>query len=41
MGLNRYWKIENGHAAPEPDEQERIACAFGVSADQIFPREAA
>lgn len=41
MGLNRYWKIENGHTVPEPDEREKIAKAFGVPVEQAFPQEAA
>lgn len=41
MGLNRYWKIENGHTVPEPKEREKIARVFGVPVEQAFPEVAA
>lgn len=41
MGLNRYWKIENGRTEPEPSERKRIAKVFGVTEEIAFPQEAA
>jgi transcriptional regulator with XRE-family HTH domain len=40
MGLNRWWRIENGYATPTPDEQKAIAKFFGVKARDIFTGEA-
>ena len=37
MGLNRYWKIENERAVPEPAERKRIAKVFGVPEADAFP----
>ena len=41
MGLNRYWKIENGRTAPEPSERRKLAKVFGVQEADAFPLEAA
>lgn len=40
MGLNRYWKIENGRTVPEPAERKKLARVFGVPESEIFPPEA-
>ena len=37
MGLNRYWKIENERAEPEPSERKKIAKALGVTEAEAFP----
>lgn len=41
MGLNRYWKIENGRTEPEPSEKKKLAKVFGVEETVAFPQEAA
>lgn len=41
VGLDRYWKIENGHTTPEPKEREKLARVFGVAETEVFPNEAA
>lgn len=40
-GLDRYWKIENGHTEPEPKERVKLARIFGVTVEQAFPSQAA
>jgi transcriptional regulator with XRE-family HTH domain len=37
LSLNRYWMIENGHATPDPKEQQAIAKVFGVPIEDLFP----
>lgn len=41
VGLNRYWKIENGHTDPEPAEQVKLARIFSASVEDVFPQRAA
>lgn len=40
IGVNRYWKIENGHTVPEESERRKLTRIFGVSESEIFPPEA-
>lgn len=41
VGLDRYWKIENGHTDPDPKEQVKLARIFGVRVEEAFPQQAA
>ena len=41
VGLNRYWKIENGHTTPEPAERAKLARVFKVKVADVFPEVAA
>jgi transcriptional regulator with XRE-family HTH domain len=40
-GLHRYWKIENGHTAPDQKEREKLAKIFRVAESDIFGAVAA
>lgn len=40
IGLNRYWKIENGYTVAEPAEREALALLFATTESAIFPHEA-
>lgn len=37
LSFNRYWRIEKGYTDPTPEERARLARAFGVSVDEVFP----
>ena len=37
LGLNRYWRIENGYVLPTPAERERIAQVYGLTVQELFP----
>lgn len=41
MGLNRYWRIENGYSEPTPEEQAAIAAVFKVPTRDAFPEAVA
>lgn len=41
LGLNRYWRIENGYSDPSPDERDAIAAAFEVTTGEAFPEAVA
>lgn len=36
-GLDRYWKIENGHTEPDDDEIKKLARIFRVPTTDVFP----
>jgi transcriptional regulator with XRE-family HTH domain len=37
MSFNRYWRIENNHTVPTPEEQALLADYFGVKVTAVFP----
>lgn len=37
IGVNRYWRIENGYAEAEADERAALARVFGVTESDVFP----
>ena len=37
IGVNRFWRIENGYADPTDEERASIASALGVSEAEIWP----
>ncbi len=37
MGVNRYWRIENGYADATADERAALARVFGVLESDVFP----
>lgn len=37
MGLDRFWRIENGVVEPTPAERKAIAKALKAKADDLFP----
>lgn len=37
MGVNRFWKIENGYAEADDKERESLAKVFGVAITDVFP----
>jgi transcriptional regulator with XRE-family HTH domain len=37
MHRDRYWRIENGHTKPSPEEQAAFADYFGVKVTALFP----
>lgn len=41
ISLNRYWRIENGYATPEPDERSAIARALDADQSEAFPESVA
>lgn len=41
MGLNRYWRIENGYSEATSDEQAAIAAAFKIPTREAFPEAVA
>lgn len=36
IGFNRYWRIENEYAEPEPDERAALARVFGVTEADVW-----
>lgn len=34
---NRYWRIENGYAAPTTEERQALAAVFAVAVEAVFP----
>lgn len=37
MHRDRYWRIEQGHTEPTPDERAAFAAYFGVKVSVLFP----
>jgi transcriptional regulator with XRE-family HTH domain len=37
ISVGRLSMIERGFAKPSPDEQQRLAAAFGMPIDELFP----
>jgi len=37
VSTNRLWRFENGYAEPTAEERDRLARAFRVSVEDIFP----
>jgi DNA-binding XRE family transcriptional regulator len=37
VGLDRYWRIENGYYTPTPEERKKLSKVFGVPASDIWP----
>ena len=37
VGLDRYWRIENGYYTPTDAERAKLAKVFGVPASDIWP----
>ena len=37
IGINRYWRIENGYAEPTSEEREALAVFFSMTEADVFP----